>query len=66
MIKNNIGFSIVNEASVKNELINNDIKTIYIKERIFKDKIVIAYKNNKNSETIHKFIEILENQYKEN
>ncbi len=65
MIKNNIGFSIVNEASVKNELINNDIKTIYIKERIFKDKIVIAYKNNKNSETIHKFIEILENQYKE-
>lgn len=65
MIKNNIGFSIVNENSVKKELTNNEIKKISIEEKIFEDKIVIVYKNNKNSKIINEFIKILKEQYNE-
>lgn len=65
MIKNNIGFSIVNENSVKKELTNNEIKKISIGEKIFEDKIVIVYKNNKNSKIINEFIKILKEQYNE-
>ena len=65
MIKNNIGFSIVNENSVKKELTSNEIKKISIEEKIFEDKIVIVYKNNKNSKIINEFIKILKEQYNE-
>lgn len=65
LIKDNIGLSIVNEASIKTELLNGDIKKINIKEKIFKDKIVIAYKNNQKIKFINKFVETLLNKYSE-
>lgn len=67
LIKDNIGLSIVNEASVKTELLNGEIKQINVKEKIFKDKIVIVYKNGQKTRFINKFIEILLEKYnKEN
>lgn len=63
MIKNNVGFSIVNENSVKSELYNDEIKKIQIKEKIFEDKIIIAYKNNKKIKIINEFVKILKKQY---
>ena len=67
MIKNNFGFSIINKNSVKDELANNAIKQITIKEKIFKDKIILAYKDNKKIKIINEFIKILKKQYsKEN
>ena len=65
MIKENIGLSLVNEDSVKTELINGEIKKIIVEENIFKDKIIIAYKNNKKSKIINEFIKILIKQYTE-
>lgn len=63
MIKNNFGFSIINKNSVKDELANNTIKQITIKEKIFKDKIILAYKDNKKIKIINEFIKILKKQY---
>ena len=51
----------------KDELANNAIKQITIKEKIFKDKIILAYKDNKKIKIINEFIKILKKQYsKEN
>ena len=63
MIKDDIGLSLIAEESIKTELINGDIKKIDIKDEIFKDKIVIAYKNNKKSKNINNFINILTKKY---
>lgn len=65
MIKNNLGFSIINKNSVKDELNNNVIKQITIKENIFRDKIILAYKNNKKIKITKEFIKILKKQYSE-
>ncbi len=63
LIKDDIGLSLIAEESIKTELINGDIKKIDIKDEIFKDKIVIAYKNNKKSKNINNFINILTKKY---
>lgn len=63
LIKENIGLCIINEESVKKELLNGSIKKINITEEIFKDKIVIIYKDNKKSNLINKFIEELFKSY---
>lgn len=65
MIKNNIGFSIVSENSVERELADNEIKQIPVGEEIFKDKITVAYKNNKKFKIINEFVKILKKQYGE-
>ena len=63
LIKDNIGLSIVAEAYIKTELLNGEIKKINIKEKIFKDKIVIVYKNNQKMRFINKFVENLLKKY---
>lgn len=63
LIKDDVGLSLIAEESIKTDLINGDIKKINIKDEIFKDKIVIVYKNNKNSKNIIKFINILTKKY---
>lgn len=63
LIKDNIGLSIVNEASIKEELLSGEIKQINVKEEIFKDKIVIVYKNNQKIKFINKFVEMLIEKY---
>ncbi len=59
LIKENIGISIIDEASIKTELSNGDIKKINIKEKIFDDSVIIVYKNNQKIKFINKFIEVL-------
>lgn len=63
LVKDDIGLSLVAEESVKTELVNGDIKKVNIKNNIFKDRVIIVYKNNKKSKNISKFIEILMSKY---
>ena len=63
LIKDDLGISLVLEDSVKTELINGDIKKINIDNNLFKDKIVIVYKNGKKDKIINSFIDILFSKY---
>ena len=63
LIKRNIGLSIINEAFVHTELLNEKLKRINIKEEIFEDKIVLVYKNN--NKHVNRFIEALIKKYSE-
>lgn len=65
LIKNNIGLGFVNKDYFKEELASGEVKELKIKETLFNDNIYIVYKNNKNSNNILKFINILKSQYKE-
>lgn len=63
LIKDDIGLSLVPEESIKSELIKGDIKKINIQNKIFKDKVVIAYKNNKKVNIINNFVNTLKDKY---
>lgn len=64
LVKDNVGIGLMTKESVMTELVNGEIKPINIKEELFKDKIIIVYKNNKNIKNINNFIELLISKYK--
>lgn len=49
LVKDDIGLCLLPAESIKSELVNGEIKKVNIKNEIFKDKIVIVYKNNKKN-----------------
>ena len=63
LIKDDIGLSLVPEESIKSELIKGDIKKLNVKNEIFKDKVMIAYKNNKKINIINNFVNTLKEKY---
>ena len=63
LIKDDIGLSLVPEASIKSELIKGDIKKLNVKNEIFKDKVIIVYKNNKKINIINNFVNTLKSKY---
>lgn len=63
LIKDDIGLSLVSEESIKSELIKGDIKKINVKNEIFKDKVIIVYKNNKKINIINDFVNTLKSKY---
>lgn len=62
LIKDNVGICLINKSAVIEELVSGDIQEIKIAESIFKDNIVLTYKNKKN---INIFIDELRKVYKE-
>lgn len=65
LISENFGIGIVNEESISKELNDGTIKKINIQEKLFDDKIVAVYKNNKKINLSKKFITILLKEYNE-
>lgn len=63
LIKDDIGLSLVPEESIKSELIKGDIKKLNVKNEIFKDKVIIVYKNNKKINIINNFVNTLKSKY---
>lgn len=63
LIKDDIGLSLVPEESIKSELIKGDIKKLNVKNEIFKDKVMIVYKNNKKINIINNFVNTLKEKY---
>ena len=63
LIKDDIGLSLVPEESIKFELIKGDIKKLNVKNEIFKDKVIIVYKNNKKINIINNFVNTLKSKY---
>lgn len=63
LIKDDIGLSLVPEESIKSELIKGDIKNLNVKNEIFKDKVIIVYKNNKKINIINNFVNTLKSKY---
>lgn len=59
MIKNNLGICLINKKYVEEQLLLGDIKQIQVKENIFSDSIEIVYKNNKNTQNINNFVNLL-------
>lgn len=53
----------VPEESIKSELIKGDIKNLNVKNEIFKDKVIIVYKNNKKINIINNFVNTLKSKY---
>lgn len=63
LVKDDIGLCLLPAESIKSELVNGEIKKVNIKNEIFKDKIVIVYKNNKKISIIKNFIDHLKARY---
>lgn len=65
LIKNDVGLCLINKANVVEELASGEMKEIKLKEDLFKDNVVLAYKSSTNLNNIKKFVDVLLNEYKE-
>lgn len=63
LIKNNVGFSLVNEEYLKKEINSGEVKKLSVVDDIFSDEIIIVFKKDKKINIINKFLEILINEY---
>lgn len=63
LVTDDIALSIFPKESITKELEQNKLNKINIGEKLFKDKIEVAYKNERKDELIEKFLKVLLNEY---